>query len=109
VFRHGIALRRLLPSGRAMLDSVRVRLTLLVHGGIGRSFLVVLSLINLFFTFFLAEHPPAPRRESLRTLRSVSYHLDAEVKDQSGPDSLRLAGQVAITEHRLSRSCVRDL
>jgi len=26
--------------------------------------------------------------------------LDAEVSDQSGPDSLRLAGQVAITEHR---------
>src|SRR6266403_1355410 len=79
MFRRGLAPRQLLPSGRTMLDSVRLRLTLW-YTAVLTLVLIVLCLIT-YFIFW----------------RST---LDAEVNDQSGPDSLKLAGQVAITEHR---------
>src|SRR6266853_1785384 len=97
VFRHGIALRQLLPSGRAMLDSVRVRLTLW-YTAVLTLVLIVLSLS----TYFIFWRSTLQRTDVNLSELSEAFltTLDAEVKDQNGPDSLRLAGQVAITEHR---------
>src|SRR6266478_4069791 len=97
VFRHGIAPRQLLPSERAMLDSVRVRLTLW-YTAVLALVLIVLSLI----TYFIFWRSTLQRTDVNLSELSEAFltTLDAEVKDQSGPDSLRLAGQVAITEHR---------
>src|SRR5229473_229347 len=97
VFRHGIALRQLLPSGRAMLDSVRVRLTLW-YTAVLTLVLIVLSLI----TYFIFWRSTLRRTDVNLSELSEAFltTLDAEVKDQRGPDSLKLAGQVAITEHR---------
>src|SRR6266404_4217170 len=97
VFRHGIAPRQLLPSGRAMLDSVRVRLTLW-YTAVLTLVLIVLSLI----TYFIFWRSTLQRTDVNLSELSEAFltTLDAEVKDQSGPDSLKLAGQVAITEHR---------
>src|SRR5258708_11361452 len=93
----GIAPRRLLPRGRAMLDSIRVRLTLW-YTGVLTLVLVVLALI----TYFIFWQSPLQRTDVNLSELSEAFltTLDAEVKDQSGPDSLKLAGQVAITEHR---------
>src|SRR5713101_778705 len=97
VFRRGIAVKQLLPSGRAMLDSVRVRLTLW-YTAVLTLVLIVLSLI----TYFIFWRSTLQRTDvNLSELAEAFLTtLNAEVKDQSGPDSLKLAGQVAITEHR---------
>src|SRR5882762_10989723 len=97
VFRRGLAPRELLPSGRTMLDSVRVRLTLW-YTAVLALVLVALSLI----TYFIFWRSTLQRTDMNLSELSEAFltTLDAEVKDQSGPDSLRLAGQVAITEHR---------
>src|SRR5713101_5331437 len=97
VFRRGIAPRQLLPSGRAMLDSVRVRLTLW-YTAVLTLVLIVLSLI----TYFIFWRSTLRRTDVNLSELSEAFltTLDAEVKDQSGPDSLKLAGQVAITDPR---------
>src|SRR5713226_2597542 len=97
VFRRGIAVKQLLPSGRAMLDSVRVRLTLW-YTAVLTLVLIVLSLI----TYFIFWRSTLQRTDVNLSELSEAFltTLDAEVKDQSGPDSLKLAGQVAINEHR---------
>src|SRR5258708_29601561 len=80
-----------------MLDSVRVRLTLL-YPRVLTLVLVVLALI----TYFIFWRSTLQRTDVSLSELSAAFltTLDAEVKDQSGPDSLKLAGQVAITEHR---------
>src|SRR6202047_2468113 len=93
----GLVPRLLLPSGRAMLDSVRVRLTLW--------YTVVLTLVLFslsLITYFIFWRSTLQRTDVNLSELSEAFltTLDAEVKDQSGPDSLKLAGQVAITEHR---------
>src|SRR6267154_4408804 len=97
VFRHGIALRQLLPSGRTMLDSVRVRLTLW-YTVVLTLVLIVLALI----TYFIFWRSTVQRTDVNLSELSEAFltTLDAEMKDQSGSDSLKLSGQVAITEHR---------
>jgi heavy metal sensor kinase len=80
-----------------MLDSVRVRLTLW-YTAVLTLVLIVLSLI----TYFIFWRSTLQRTDVNLSELSEAFltTLDAEVKDQSGPDSLRLAAQVAITEHR---------
>src|SRR5260370_12591788 len=80
-----------------MLDSIRVRLTLW-YNGVLTLVLVVLALI----TYFIFWQSTLQRTDMNLSELSEAFltTLDAEVKDQSGPDSLKLAGQVAITEHR---------
>src|SRR5467141_2857092 len=80
-----------------MLDSVRVRLTLW-YTAVLTLVLIVLSLI----TYFIFWRSTLQRTDVNLSELSEAFltTLDAEVKDQSGPNSLRLAGQVAITEHR---------
>jgi heavy metal sensor kinase len=80
-----------------MLDSVRVRLTLW-YTAVLALVLVALSLI----TYFIFWRSTLQRTDMNLSELSEAFltTLDAEVKDQSGPDSLKLAGVVAITEHR---------
>jgi len=80
-----------------MLDSVRIRLTLW-YTGVLTLVLIVLALI----TYFIFWRSTLQRTDvNLSELAEAFLTtLNAEVKDQSGPDSLKLAGQVAITEHR---------
>jgi heavy metal sensor kinase len=80
-----------------MLDSVRVRLTLW-YTAVLTLVLIALSLI----TYFISWRSTLQRTDANLSELSEAFltTLDAEVIDQSGPDSLKLAGQVAITEHR---------
>ena len=80
-----------------MLDSVRVRLTLW-YTAVLTLVLIALSTI----TYFIFWRSTLQRTDVNLAELSEAFltTLDAETKDQSGPDSLRLAGQVAITEHR---------
>ncbi len=80
-----------------MLDSVRIRLTLW-YTGVLTLVLIVLALI----TYFIFWRSTLQRTDvNLSELAEAFLTtLNAEVKDQSGPDSLKFAGQVAITEHR---------
>jgi heavy metal sensor kinase len=80
-----------------MLDSVRVRLTLW-YTAVLALVLVVLSLI----TYFIFWRSTVQRTDiGLAELSNAFLTtLQAEVRDQGGPDSLKLAAQVAITEHR---------
>src|SRR5947209_1903260 len=80
-----------------MLDSVRVRLTLW-YTAVLTLVLVVLALR----TYFIFWRSTVQRTDvSLSELSGAFLTtLEAEVEEQSGPDSLKLAGQVAITEHR---------
>ena len=80
-----------------MLDSVRVRLTLW-YTAVLTLVLIALSTI----TYFIFWRSTVQRTDVNLAELSEAFltTLDAEVSDQSGPDSLRLAGQVAITEHR---------
>ncbi len=80
-----------------MLDSVRVRLTLW-YTAVLTLVLIVLALI----TYFIFWRSTVQRTDVNLSELSEAFltTLDAEMKDQSGADSLKLAGQVAITEHR---------
>jgi heavy metal sensor kinase len=80
-----------------MLDSVRVRLTLW-YTAVLAVVLVALSLI----TYFIFWQSTLQRTDvSLAELSNAFLTtLDAEINDQTGPDALKLAGRVAITEHR---------
>jgi heavy metal sensor kinase len=80
-----------------MLDSVRVRLTLW-YTAVLTFVMVVLALL----TYFIFWRSTVQRTDLNLSELSEAFltTLDAEENDQSGPDSLRLAGLVAITEHR---------
>ncbi len=80
-----------------MVDSVRVRLTLW-YSAVLTLVLIVLALI----TYFIFWRSTVQRTDVNLSELSEAFltTLDAEMKDQSGPDSLKQAGQVAITEHR---------
>jgi two-component system, OmpR family, sensor kinase len=80
-----------------MLDSVRVRLTLW-YTAVLTLVLIVLALI----TYFIFWRSTLQRTDVNLSELSEAFltTLDAETKDQSGPDSLKFAGQVAINEHR---------
>lgn len=80
-----------------MLDSVRVRLTLW-YTAVLTLVLIVLALI----TYFIFWRSTLQRTDVSLSELSEAFltTLDAEVKDQSGPDSVKLAGDVAINEHR---------
>ena len=80
-----------------MLDSVRVRLTLW-YTAVLAVVLVALSLI----TYFIFWQSTVQRTDANLAELSNAFltTLDAEINDQSGPDAFKLAGQVAITEHR---------
>src|SRR5258708_17140095 len=95
--RRGLVPKHLLPSGRTMFDSVRVRLTLWYTAVLA----VVLVALSLF-TYFIFWQSTVQRTDANLAELSNAFltTLDAEIKDQSGPDAFKLAGQVAITEHR---------
>ncbi len=80
-----------------MLDSVRVRLTLW-YTAVLAVVLVALSLI----TYFIFWQSTVQRTDANLTELSNAFltTLDAEINDQSGPDAFKLAGLVAVTEHR---------
>jgi heavy metal sensor kinase len=80
-----------------MVDSVRARLTLW-YTAVLAVVLVSLSLI----TYFIFWQSTAQRTDANLAELSNAFltTLDAEIKDQSGPDAFKLAAQVAITEHR---------
>ena len=80
-----------------MVDSVRVRLTLW-YTAVLAVVLVALSLI----TYFIFWQSTVQRTDvNLAELSNAFLTtLDAEISDQSGPDAFKLAGQVAVTEHR---------
>ena len=80
-----------------MFDSVRVRLTLW-YTAVLAFVLVALSLI----TYFIFWRSTVQRTDTNLSELAEAFltTLDAEVKEQSGPDALKLAAQVAITEHR---------
>jgi hypothetical protein len=80
-----------------MLDSVRLRLTFW-YTAVLAVVLVALSLI----TYFIFWQSTVQRTDvSLAELSNAFLTtLDAEINDQTGPDALKLAGRVAITEHR---------
>jgi len=80
-----------------MLDSVRVRLTLWYTAVLA---LVLIALSTI--TYFIFWRSTLQRTDVNLSELSEAFltTLDAEVEDVSGPDSLKLAGQVAITEHR---------
>src|SRR5689334_15818452 len=80
-----------------MLDSVRVRLTLW-YTAVLTLVLVTLALLTYFFFW----RSTVQRTDVSLSELSEAFltTLEAEVEDQRGPDSLRLAGQVAINEHR---------
>jgi heavy metal sensor kinase len=80
-----------------MFDSVRVRLTLW-YTVVLALVLVALSLI----TYFIFWRSTVQRTDASLAELSDAFltTLDAEENDQTGPDSLKHAAQVAITEHR---------
>src|SRR5713226_10725884 len=83
-------------AGRAMLDSVRVRLTLW-YAGVLALFLVALSLI----TYFIFWRSTLQRTDSNLAELSEAFlsTVHAEMLDSHGPDAPRLAVQEAIVEH----------
>jgi len=89
-----------------MLDSVRVRLTLW-YTAVLTLVLIVLALI----TYFIFWRSTLQRTDVSLSELSEAFltTLDAETKDQSGPGSLKEAGQVAINEHRFRDHVFRDL
>src|SRR5208283_5098985 len=82
---------------RAMLDSVRGRLTLW-YTGLLALFLVGLSLI----TYFIFWRSTVERTASSLTELSNAFliTLASELEDQHGPDVLKDAAKKAIIEHR---------
>src|SRR5260370_7935174 len=90
----GSVSRRFLPPGRAMLDSIRVRLTLW-YTGVLAVVLVALSLI----TYFIFWQSTVQRTDvSLAELSNAFLTtLDAEISDQSVSNAFHLAARGAIT------------
>src|ERR1700736_1663373 len=82
---------------RAMLDSVRVRLTLW-YTGLLALFLVLLSLI----TYFIFWRSTLQRTDSNLAELSEAFltTVQAEMEDNHGPEAAKLATKEAIVEHR---------
>src|SRR5258708_34447457 len=99
VLCHGSVPKRFLPPGRAMLDSIRVRLTLW-YTGVLTLVLVVLALITYFIFWRSTLHRTDVSLSDLSAAFLTT--LDAEVKYQSGPNSLKLPEQLTITHSRFS-------
>lgn len=80
-----------------MLDSVRIRLTLWYTGALA----LVLLVIALFTYFILwqstVQHTDANLAELADAFLATVHD---ELKDQSGPEAIKLAAQEAIIEHR---------
>src|ERR1700738_1925532 len=95
--RGTIAAKAKLRRERTMLDSVRVRLTLW-YAGLLALFLVLLSLI----TYFIFWRSTLQRTDSNLAELSEAFlsTVQAEMRDEHGPDAARLATQEAIVEHR---------
>src|SRR5712664_641286 len=95
--RHTIAARAMPRRGRAMLDSVRVRLTFW-YAGLLALFLVLLSLI----TYFIFWRSTLQRTDSNLAELSEAFltTVQAEMLDNHGLDAAKAAAQVAIVEHR---------
>src|ERR1700730_17475119 len=84
-------------AGRAMLDSVRVRLTFW-YAGVLALFLVVLSLI----TYFIFWKSTLRRTDSDLAELSEAFltTVQADMLDNHGADAAKVAVQEAIVEHR---------
>src|ERR1700731_2118132 len=95
--RLNIAVRVIRERERAMLDSVRVRLTLW-YTGLLALFLVLLSLI----TYFIFWRRTLQRTDSNLAELSEAFlsTVQAEMLDEHGPEAAKLATQEAIVEHR---------
>src|SRR5690348_2052549 len=88
--------KRLLHRGKAMLDSIRTRLTLWYTGVL---VLVIIVLCGVGYFIFWRS---AVRRTDLNLVElsnSFLVTLRAELEDQLGPDVFRVAAQEAIDEH----------
>src|ERR1700675_650559 len=96
VLRRGIAPGQVPPTGRAMLDSVRVRLTVW-YTAVLALVLIVLSLV----TYFIFWRSAVQRTDANLAELSEAFlvTLRAELEDQGGPNPLKAAAQVAIAEH----------
>src|ERR1700719_2677910 len=94
--RLNIAVRVIRERERAMLDSVRVRLTLW-YTGLLALFLVLLSLV----TYFIFWRSTLQRTDSNLAELSEAFlsTVRAEVLDNFGADAPRQAAQEAIVEH----------
>jgi two-component system, OmpR family, sensor kinase len=82
--------------GKAMLDSIRVRLTLWYTGVLA---LVIVVLCGVAYFIFWRS---AVRRTDLNLVElsdSFLVTLRAELEDQTGPDVFRIAAQEAVDEH----------
>src|ERR1700731_4544220 len=95
--RLNIAVRGIRERERAMLDSVRVRLTLW-YTGLLALFLVLLSLI----TYFIFWRSTLQRTDSNLAELSEAFltTVQAEMEDGHGPEAAKLAVKEAIVEHR---------
>src|SRR4029077_8391064 len=95
--RRTIAAKAMLRRGRAMLDSVRVRLTLW-YTGLLALFLVLLSLL----TYFIFWRSTLQRTDiNLAELSAALLStVQREMPDSHGPEAAKLATQEAIVEHR---------
>src|ERR1700751_408735 len=88
--------KRLLQPGKAMLDSIRTRLTLWYTGVLA---LVIVVLCGVAYFIFWRS---AVRRTDLNLVElsdSFLVTLRAELEDQTGPDVFRIAAQEAVDEH----------
>src|SRR5260370_28605069 len=90
-------------AGKAMLDSVRVRLTFW-YTGVLALFLVVLSLI----TYFIFWRSTLQRTDSNLAELSEAFltTVQAEMLDNHGPDAPKGAAGVALVEHRFREHVV---
>src|SRR5580693_7576397 len=96
-FRRVNVPKQILPSGRAMLDSVRVRLTFWYT-----SVLALVLILVAAVTYFIYSRNSRQRTDSDLVELSDAFvtTLQAELKDQPGPEDLKSAGTEAIFEHR---------
>src|SRR5262249_32823559 len=83
-------------AGRAMFDSVRVRLTFW-YAGVLALFLVLLSAV----TYFIFWRSTLQRTDSDLSELSDAFltTVRAELEENRGSDALKVAAQVAIVEH----------
>src|SRR5258707_1355817 len=94
------AARATLRRGRAMLDSVRVRLTLWYTGLLAHG--VKHGSSSSLTTYFIFWRSTLQRTDINLAELSEAFltTVQAEMLDNRGPDAARVAAQVAIVEHR---------
>lgn len=97
MFRRVTVLNQILPSGRAMVDSVRVRLTFWYT-----SVLALVLILVAAVTYFIYSRNSRQRTDSDLVELSDAFvtTLQAELKDQPGFVGLKSAGTEAIFEHQ---------